>query len=235
MTTDIPEVVARLRALHEHDENIRRLEEEIHTGPTRLADIQRRVGAIEKKIRALQERMMILKAQIKLRENDLGAAEQKIERIRAQSSEVKTNKEFVAYKAELSNYQADADRLQGEILKILEVVEQGQKKVESLQVDRAEAERKVQEAQARLDESLKDVKQQCEKLVGDRADLKKGIPAEVLENYERVRLGRGAGVARLEGDYCGGCMEHLTRNEVFAVVNLSRLITCRACNRIVLP
>ena len=57
-------------------------------------------------------------------ENELKSTEQKIERVKTQASEVKTNKEFVAYRAELSNFQADADRLSGEVLKILDVVEQ---------------------------------------------------------------------------------------------------------------
>ena len=235
MTTAFEEVADKLRALHEHDAEIRRLEEEIHGGPARLEGARARVREFDTRIQALQDRMRVLKAQIKLRENELRAAEQKIERIRAQSSEVKTNREFVAFKAELTNYQADADRLQGEILKILDVVEQGQAKVDALEGERAQAEAKVRDAEAQIDASLEAVKRRRDELLQDRKALVQGIPPEPLESYERARRARGDAVARLEGDYCGGCMEHLTRNDQLAVINLNRLVRCRGCNRIILP
>lgn len=235
MTTSFAEVAEKLRALHEHDQATRRLEEQIRGGPARLEGAKALVGGIEKRIGALQDRLRVLRAQIKLRENELKAAEQKIERIRAQSSEVKTNREFVAFKAEMTNYQADADRLQGEILKILDVVQQGEEKVAALENDKAGALAKVQASQDELDASLEDVKQKRDTLLQERAGYLEGIPTEPLEAYERARRARGDGIGRLEGEYCGACMEHLTRNDQLSVVNLSRLVRCRGCSRVLLP
>jgi predicted nucleic acid-binding Zn-ribbon protein len=36
----------------------------------------------------------------------------------------------------------------------------------------------------------------------------------------------------MEGEYCSGCMEHLTRNEVISIQNSARLVQCRGCQRI---
>ena len=234
MTIDMREAADRLRALHDHDQKIRRLERDIHDGPSRLGGLQGAVAEIDKKIRAVEERMLVLRAQIKLRENELKATEQKIERIRAQSSEVKTNKEFVAFRAELSNFQAEADRLQGEVLKILDVVEAAEKKVASMHEERARAEEKVQASRAKLDESLGDVKKERDELLAARKALVVDIPAEALALYERVHKIRGNAIAWLEGEYCGSCMERLTRNDQIAVQNLNRLIQCRGCNRILM-
>ncbi len=235
MTIDMREAAERLRVLHDHDQKIRHLERDIHDGPARLGGLQGTVAEIDKKIKAVEERALILRAQIKLRENELKATEQKIERIRAQSSEVKTNKEFVAFRAELSNYQADADRLQGEVLKILDVVEQAAAKVESLKADRQRAIDKVDASRAKLEESLEDVKKERDELLEARKALLADVPAEALAVYERVHKIRGNAVAWLEGEYCGSCMERLTRNDQIAVQNSSRFILCRGCNRILMP
>ena len=123
MTIDMREAGDRLRVLHVHDQKIRRIERDIHDGPARLSGLQTTVAEIDKKIRAVEERAMILRAQIKLRENELKGdrAEDRAHQVPVLRGP--TNKEFVAFRSELSNYQAEADRLQGEVLKILEVVD----------------------------------------------------------------------------------------------------------------
>ena len=234
MTTSFQEVVEQLRALHDLDVSIQRLEREIHQGPARLAGLEKQIGDIEKKKKLVTDRLVVLRAQIKLRENELKSTEQKIERVKTQASEVKTNKEFVAYRAELSNFQADADRLSGEVLKILEVVEQAEAKVAELDGDRARIQGKIDEAQHKLDESLEDVKKQRDELAAQRPERKEGIPKEPLAVYERIHTSRGDALAMIDGEYCSACMERLTRNDVFAVQNRNRLVQCRGCNRILI-
>lgn len=234
MTIDMQEAGDRLRVLYNHDLKIQHLERDLETGPARLIGLEAKVAEIDKKIKAVHERAMILRAQIKLRENELKATELKVERLRAQSSEVKTNKEFVAFRAELSNFQAEADRLQGEVLKILEVVEAADKKIESMKADRERAVGNVDLSRAKLDESLEDVKKERDDMLVSRKALLQEVPAEALVVYERVHKIRGDAIAWLEGEYCGSCMERLTRNDQIAVQNSSRLIQCRGCNRILM-
>ena len=232
MTTSFQEVVEQLRALHDLDVSIGRLERELRQGPARLAGLQGQIREIDKKKKLVGDRLTVLRAQIKLRENDLKSTDQKIERVKTQASEVKTNKEFVAYRAELSNFQADADRISGEVLKILDVVEQAEAKVAELDGERARIQEQIDAAQKALDDSLEGVKAQRDELLAQRPQRREGIPREPLAIYERIRDSRGDALALLDGEYCSACMERLTRNDVFAVQNRNRLVQCRGCNRI---
>ena len=36
----------------------------------------------------------------------------------------------------------------------------------------------------------------------------------------------------VEIDYCSGCQERQTRNDIYAVENVTRVIVCKGCNRI---
>jgi uncharacterized protein len=232
MTTATREVVERLLSLQDLDLQIQRLERSIRDGPAQLKGLEKQVAEIDGRIQAVRERVAVLRAQVKLRENELKGVEQKIERLRVQSSEVRTNKEFVAFRAEMSNYQADADRIQGEILKILDVVEQADRKVVSLGEERDLAQAKVDAARAKIDEGLEGKKQERDALAGTRPERLEGIPPEPLQIYDRVRRSRGYAVARIEGEYCSACMERLTKNDQISVQNASRLVQCPGCNRI---
>jgi len=234
MTTSFREVVERLKSLHDLDASIQRLDREIREGPAKLAGLKEQVREIEAKKKLVTDRILVLRAQIKLRENELKGTEQKIERVKTQASEVKTNKEFVAYRAELSNFQSEADRIQNEVLKILDVVEQADAKVASLDEDRARVQAKIDDAQRALDDSLEGVKKRRAELLAQRPERLEGIAREPLEVYERIHASRGDALAVLDGEYCSACMERLTRNDVFAVQNCSRLIQCRGCNRILI-
>jgi predicted nucleic acid-binding Zn-ribbon protein len=234
MTTSFQEVVEQLRALHDLDVSIQRLEREIRQGPAKLAGFEGQIRAIEKKKKLVDDRLVILRAQIRLRENELKATDLKIERVKTQASEVKTNKEFVAYRAELSNFQGDADRISGEVLKILDVVEQAEKKIAELSADQARIKEKIDAAQKALDDSLEGVKAQRDELLTQRPERREGIPKEPLAIYERIHGSRGNALALLDGEYCSACMERLTRNDAFAVQNRNRLVQCRGCNRILI-
>ena len=232
MTTATREIVDKLLALQAHDLEILVLQRELDDAPVRLEGFQEQLDAVDQKAKAFQDRVAVLRAQIKLRENELKSVEQKIERLKVQSSEVKTNKEFVAFRSEMANYQGDADRLQGEILKILDVVEQAGKRVDELKEERAKIDEKVAAARARVDGELSGVRERRDALLARRGEFTEGIPSEPLQLYERVRRVRGDAVARMEGEYCSGCMEHLTRNEVISIQNAARLVQCRGCQRI---
>ena len=211
---------------------IRRLQRDLDDAPAAVRDRQAAIKKIDDQVAKLDEHSRRLRAQIKLRENELKGHEQKIERLKQQSSEVRTNKEFVAFRSEIANAQGDCDRLQNEILKIMEVVEQADTKIKELDGEKATELENVATVQERIDSELADVRRQVEELTATRPQAMEGIPKEELETYERVRRARGDGMAALEGQYCSSCGELQTRNDVYAVQNRARLVPCKSCNRI---
>src|SRR5207247_401039 len=131
-----------------------------------------------------------------------------------------------------STLQADADRLQGEILKILEVVQQNDAQAAQHRHERASVEARMQDARSRAEGKVAGARKRRDELVVKRKPLLDALPAEQREIYERVRKVRGNALAHVEGEYCAGCMERVTKNDVYAVHNGTRLVQCKACNRI---
>lgn len=231
-TQPLREIFERLKALDALDRRMQRCDDELDKGPKGVADQAAAVATVTAQIKALTDKARTLKAQIKLRENDLEGHEQKVLRLKEQSGQVKNNKEFMAFRSEIANAQAEADRLQGEVIKILDVVQQAEAKVDELTLQQAGAQARLDEGKARMDGLLSSVKAERDALVRARPSKIEGIPPETLDVYERARRGRGNGLSTVEHEYCAACQERQTRNDLYAVENMTRVVACKACNRI---
>ena len=231
MTTEWNDVLERLLALQGLDSRISRLEQQLARAPKALKDRETSISAIDEKIKKVEDRTKLLRAQMLLRENELKSGEQKITRFKEQAGEVRTNKEFVAFRSEIANVQGECDRLQNEILKILEVVEQADAKVSEFKGEREHEVEMADKARADIDEKQADVRAKLEGFKKDRPALLEGIPKETLVVYQKVHDARGRGMSPIEGAYCSACGEVQTRNDVYAVQNRTRPVQCGGCNR----
>jgi len=232
MTTEWNDVLERLLSLQSLDSKISRRKAALARAPGDLQTRESAIAAIDEKIKALNDRAKILRAQILLRENEQKTHLAKIAKLKLQASEVRTNKEFVAFRSEIANSQGDCDRLDGEILKILDVVEQADKKIAELEGERAHEVEMADKAKAEIHDKLSDVRAELEGLLKERPPILATIPKETLEMYERAHQARGRAMSALEGSYCSACGDMQTRNDVYAVQNRTRPVLCRACNRL---
>lgn len=232
MTTEWKEVLERLITLQDLDSRISRLNKRLNRAPRELKGRETTMAGLDVKIKKLVDRTRVLKSQILLREHELKGHENKIQKLKEQASEVRTNKEFVAFRSEIANTQGESDRLQGEILKILDVVEIADSKVAEYQAERQHEVDMGDKARAEIASKLADVSAMRDGLLTERPAMLKGIPKETIEIYEKVYKARGRGMSPLEGAYCSLCGDVQTKNDQYAVQNRTRPVICGACNRI---
>lgn len=232
MTASSREVIDRLRALQDLDDRLARLDREIHDGPKAVETYLRAVAAVDAKLAAIEERTKLLRAQAKLRDNETKAAEAKVEKLNQQASEVKTNREFTAIRSEIANAKLEVTRIEDEILKIMEAVEQQEKLTAVAREERARESKRYEAEKAKVDAAIDGLRASRAEVAKDRPTLTKDIPAQVLGIYERVLKARGNAVVPLEQDFCSGCLERLTRNDCLAVLNSARMVQCKSCSRI---
>ena len=232
MTLSPREVLDRLQVLQALDRKLAAFDREIVGGPRAVEGFTRAVAAVDATIAQIDERTKLLRAQVKLRENEAKTHETRVEKLQDQSSGVKTNKEFATLRSEIANAKLEVTRVEDEILKIMEAVEVQEKLLASAKADRAREAKRLEVEKAKVDAAIDGLRASRELLAKDRPPLFVGIPPESLSIYERVVKVRGNAVVALEGEYCSGCMERLTKNDISAVHTVSRLIQCKSCSRI---
>ena len=232
MTETSREVIDRLRALQDLDQRIASLDREISDGPKAVESFLRAVAAADVKIAALDERLKLLRAQVKLRENEAKTALARIERLQDQAGQVKTNKEFTALRSEIANARSDMGKMEDEILKIMDAVEQQEKAIAAGREDRAREQKRYDSERAKVEAAIDGLSRSRAALGNQRPPLTVDLPPEALSVYDRVHVARGNAVVPLEQDFCSGCMERLTRNDCYAIQNASRIVQCKSCSRI---
>ncbi|MCC7139199.1 MAG: hypothetical protein IT460_12325 [Planctomycetes bacterium] len=232
MTLTPREVIERLKALQELDRQIATFDWELSGGPKAVEGFARAVAAADAKIAQLEERTKLLRAQAKLRENEAKTSEAKVERLNEQARAVKTNREFTAIRSEIANAKIELGKMEEEILKIMEAVATQESLTAAAREERAKEQKKLDAERAKVDAALSGLRKSRDDHAARRPAATKEIPSETLASYERVQKARGNAVVPIEHDFCSGCMERLTRNDVFAVQNASRIVVCKSCGRI---
>jgi predicted nucleic acid-binding Zn-ribbon protein len=232
MTATPREVIQRLRELQDLDRRIADLDRDVSGGPRAVEAFARAVAAVDAKIASLEERTKLLRAQAKLRENEAKTAQGRVDRLNEQARTVSTNKEFTAIRSEIANAKLDVSRLEDEILKIMEAVEQHEGLLAAANEERAKEQKRLDGERAKVEAGLDGLRRERARLAESRPTLTKDVPAEALAAYDRVLRARGNAVVPVEVDYCSGCNERLTRNDVYCVQNASRIVQCKSCARI---
>jgi uncharacterized protein len=151
------------------------------------------------------------------------------------SGAVTVPRELQALQHEQESLRRRQDHLETEELEILEELDPLNEELAAisdqlghLETDAEKLQRALREAEAGIEEELTQV-------IARRATAVAGVPADLLETYDRLRprLG-GVAVAKLSGGVCGGCHLGLSAVEVDRIKRQppDALVYCEECGRL---
>lgn len=145
---------------------------------------------------------------------------------------------------ELQDLQEDSEslarrirQLEDQDLEIMEQIEPVDARLGELHVTREQRQLVLDDAEVRLTAASAELAVALDAAREARAALAARVPADLLEEYEKLRAGHGGvGVARLVGSQCGGCHLTLSAVEVAAIRKQPDVVThCEECGRLLVP
>src|SRR5262245_29933687 len=228
------------------DPNLQRLQE-LQVLDSRVAGFERKLEAIPGRIQTIRDGLQQAKGAVdavrakldgarkdmRTKEKDLeyqGAQRKKLE---AKLYEVKTNKEYSAALAEIEGAKVEKDRLEEEILALMELQERLAREVVEgeARLRPHEAEARVQEAAAA--EELRALEADLEVARSEREAVARDIPRDLLVQYGRLLKGRNGLAVALVGSngICSGCRVTLTPQRFNEVRQSSQIYICENCGR----
>lgn len=202
------------------------------------------LSAVESGIDALDQSLADVAARREALDGEQGGLEAKLETVDARiaeidrrlySGEVSATRELLAMSDEIESLKRRRSSLEDDVLAAMEAGEPLAAEAAALERQRAELaaradalRRSIGEAEAAIDAELAAEERA-------RAEAAAGLPADLLERYERLRskLG-GVGAARLVGPSCQGCHLTLPATEIARIKRESpdALVLCDQCGRI---
>lgn len=198
----------------------------------------RNLAAAQGQLDALQKRLAQAEAESRNKELELKSAdEDRTSRMsRAYGGTVADAKELAALERKIEELNRRRDKLETEILELMDQIEGLTKQV-------AQQEKVVAQGQALHDKIVGDYQQargkleeEITKLAARRAELVTEIEPDLLREYEAMR-GKleGVAVAGIEGNMCKACRNVLPQSALAMVKQGKMIVRCQNCRRMLFP
>ncbi len=227
-------LAARLLELEQLDQEADRYEKELRglDVAAALAQVQveqNEVAARVKRLKQLQDRLRQGEQDVRALEKKTLALDQKL-----YGGMVTSPTQLAALETEMACVKSDKDRLETELLELLDQVSlleaecaQQLARVEHAQQDLKSRENEVSQRLERIRESLLGLRR-------TRSELVTGLPDHTVALYSKLRAAKGTAVAMVESGTCGGCKMGLPDHKLRALAK-EELDRCPNCGRILAP
>jgi predicted nucleic acid-binding Zn-ribbon protein len=226
--------IETLRKLQGIDVEIAKLRAELDRWPAIVAekskDVEAAIGAVEAKAAEIKA----LRVEADGQELKLKSGEAEVGKVKGNLLKVKTNREYEAILKEIEGIKAENSQIEEKIIGLLDRIQALEADLRELKAEQKRAEGEVADHEKQARAECVEIEAEIGVLDGRRSECAKGVTPEVLEQYERIRLGRsGLAVVPVVDNVCQGCFMSLTAQEINTLL-LSRdsLIQCRNCQRI---
>ena len=222
-----------LRELHRIHRQLSDLRERLDRGPkqiharesnlTRLSDELARVQAETKAARMRYDQKQLL----------LRSSEERIESLKAKLNACSSNREYQALKDQIAADQMATSVLADEILEALEQLDEYQAKIGQAQQDLAVAKEELTKAQGTVRDQGESLTTDVKRLEAELREAEAALPSDFREGYQRlVRSKHDDAMAEVQGDFCGGCYQQLTPNQL-SELSMAQGVFCKNCGRLI--
>jgi predicted nucleic acid-binding Zn-ribbon protein len=239
------DVIAQLIRLQELDRIRDKLQRRLDQVPVRLKSHTDAIRALEEALSAQEQLHRAAKAESDRAELEVKSKEEEREKIKRQMNAPKlSNREYEMLQEAMAGVLADINSHTDQAVKAMQRAEEAETQVAELkgQLDKAQSE--FREAKEKLESGLGDVTGDLAKRDEERKEKIKGVGADALRTYERVRRKHKDALALVEGTidraagrigndlHCSACYMTITANDAVKVLGRKELITCKSCVRI---
>ena len=215
------------------DTRIGGLEAEAAKLPKDIEAVRARTAEAKKQVDGAKASLDAARKDTRAKEKDLEDNQVKRQKFEGQLYQVKTNKEYSAVLAEIEEVKQQKSRIEEEILTLMErqerltgEIKDAEGALKAAEVEGSTAEKSLRERLAAVEAELSGVK-------GERAGATRGLPANLLADYDRLLRARAglAIVPVLKPNLCGACRMTVTPQRLQELRAQNALLACESCGR----
>jgi predicted nucleic acid-binding Zn-ribbon protein len=229
----VHEHVQKLLDLQKVDHEVTSLTKDIDQLPAEQEKRKRRLDQLERSSK--DAAALLHKAEVESRSCDSAsrAADEQIKKLNERLNVVRNNAEYQATLFEIESVRKDRDQVQDDGLQLLEQMDV-LKETAAAALKAFEEEREVYEGfLVEADKLRAERADEIAAARAKRAAAADGIPPDLLREYEGLYKTRDLmAVSPVEAEYCQGCYNKITMNDVARLMGASAVVRCGSCQRI---
>ena len=236
MSEPTSEQLDLLLDLQATDHRIRKIEHQLDDLPEQQAMEESRIrvtdlGEAHDEARIELERASADQRRLE-REVEVLSERRDAERARLYDGTVTNQREMQSLEAEITSVERRVSEHEDELLEVLEAVETLETRLAELDSDRVAEQQRFEELTVARDEAAKGLLAELGELKATRSQQAEGLPADLLERYERIASRTGTGVGKLDGHACTACRIDLSMADVNDLLTGPPLASCPQCQRL---
>ncbi len=233
--SNLYEQLPTLIELQETDAQIRQLQDQYDSFPTRLKKLEQQLAKQREAQEARGEELGILQKEHRSQTRALEDNQEKIKKYQLQRLQVKTNREYQALENEISHLEDENAFLEDSILELLLRMDEVQQALQEETETFEKYEVAFQKKCASLKREARKLHRQIEEYQEKRKALYRSghLDPGLLKHYDAwTTRKKTALVAVVDGNSCGACHITLRPQLINLLHHRADLITCASCSRI---
>jgi len=219
-----------LKVLVSFDKQIEDIKKEVKQTEKLLKKDQDTIPSLEALIEEYKQNYQKARKNVDLQELNSNELKEKEENHKTRLDEIENPKEYKAAEKELKTIIHKRIEQEDSLIKAWHQLESSKKTYEEIKEEKEKEIEQLKEGVESQQNALKDLKAQFEKLVSERENTTKIIPAEWLEKYERMRHKVVDPIVPVVGTSCSACYYAVLRQDL-AKLKKSGVLPCRNCYR----
>jgi predicted nucleic acid-binding Zn-ribbon protein len=232
MTSQTNATTEALRTLHRIHKQLSDLKERLDRGPRLVRARQANLERLEAQLQQVKAEEHALMVMIDDKNLQLATDEAAVERRRQQLREASDNKQYQALKDEIAAHEMTNSVLADEILEAMERQDELKRRIAEAGGAVAKSREDVQKAQQEVESQTPVVQGDIERLQSELKACEASLPGDFRQLYSRMVRAMGEdALAAVEGEYCGGCNQHIPVNNINDLL-LGEPRTCKSCGRL---
>jgi hypothetical protein len=219
--------------LQEVDGKIRAIREEKKKMPDRIAALEQKSAAGREALAGVKAALEEAQKAKRDRDRDLEDGGRKVEKLKARTSEIKTNKEYQAMLKEIEAAEQENRAIEDDILKLMEKIDAAAAEIKVAEQRSGEEAAAVQAERRELEERMAMLDSELSADEQVRRETASKIPAPLLAQYQRLYAAQGGKVVvEARGESCSGCYMSIPPQVYVNVKKNESIISCPHCHRI---
>ncbi|MDR1952451.1 MAG: C4-type zinc ribbon domain-containing protein [Elusimicrobiota bacterium] len=221
--------------LQKYDTAIEELERRIADAPSKVemskSDLENKKIQTEN----IKKNYIDLNSARKEKEALLDSKEQVISKRSVELNSVKSNDAYKAILLEIDKAKADKSAIEDDIIILMMEIDKESAVIKNAEKEFKEYEIKTNNEISEIGKAVEKMKAEIKDIQEQREKQKSTIDKNILDQYERVRQGRGGqGICLVEKDACSACGTILRPQVLNQLGKCTELVFCDGCSRILL-
>jgi predicted nucleic acid-binding Zn-ribbon protein len=229
----VNEQLERLIRLQQVDSKILSINRIIKEFPSKIEKAELPLKEFQKSLNDFKHRLDALNKRKHDRERELDDTDEKIKKLKARTSDIKTNKEYQALLKEIESGEKERSSIEDEILVVMEEIDAASKQTKSRELQLEADSNKVNELKKKIEDERSEVEKELLIAMDMRANLTETIDGEIYGLYSGlIDTCNGLVVTEARNEICQGCNMNIPPQLFVEIKKNDEIISCPQCRRI---